>query len=286
MRILRTSTHTRNMHTLEEVMERIVICGAAGRMGRRLTALAVEDGGFALTGAVEAPGHPALGQDAGELAGVGALGVKLVDSLDAALSGAECAIAFSNSPEASIAQAAVCAAASVPLVVGTTGFTQEQDADFARAAEGIPAVKATNFSVGIAVLMGLVEQASRMLGESFDCEIVESHHTKKKDAPSGTAKSLGEAAAAGRGWKLANVACHGREGITGERPTNQIGIHAVRAGDIVGHHTVLFGGTGETVELIHRAQSRDNFASGALRAARWAPGQKPGIYSMRDVLGL
>ena len=170
--------------------------------------------------------------------------------------------------------------------MGTTGFTAEQDADFARVAQGIPVVKATNFSVGIAVLLGLVEQASRMLGESFDCEIVESHHTKKKDAPSGTAKSLGEAAAAGRGWNLADVACYGRNGIVGERPAKEIGVHAVRAGDIVGHHTVLFGGSGETLELTHRAQSRDNFASGALRAAHWVVGKKPGLYAMKDVLGL
>ena len=267
-------------------MENIVICGAAGRMGRRLVALAVEDGGFTIAGATEAPGNPTLGQDAGALAGVSPLGVPVVDSLESVLGNAQAVIAFSNSQAASIAQAETCARAGVPLVVGTTGFTKSEDADFALAAAGIPVVKATNFSVGVTVLLGLVEQAARILGEDFDCEIVESHHTKKKDAPSGTAKSLAEAAAAGRNWNLSDVACYGREGLTGERKKEEIGIHAVRAGGIVGHHTVLFGGGEETLELVHRAQSRDTFTLGALRAARWVIDQPAGIYTMKDVLGL
>ena len=161
-----------------------------------------------------------------------------------------------------------------------------QEREFATAAAGIAVVKASNFGVGITVLLTLVERASALLGDTFDCEVVESHHTNKRDAPSGTALSLAGAAASARGWALPDVARYGREGQVGERPKREIGMHALRAGDIVGHHTVLFGGTGETLELTHRAQSRDTFAAGALRAAEWVVGHEPGIYSMRDVLGL
>jgi len=265
---------------------RIVICGAAGRMGRRLVALAREDAALQVAGAVEHAGHATLGEDVGVVAGVGSLGVTITSDLAAALPGANVVIAFVNEPAASMEQAQLCARAGIALVVGTTGLSADQEKDFRREAAAIPVVKASNFSVGVAVLVHLIEEAAALLGPSFDCEIIEAHHTRKKDAPSGTALSLAQAAARARGWKLDEVARHGREGIVGERPAKEIGLHAVRAGDIVGQHTVLFGGTGETVELVHRAQSRDTFAMGALRAAKWVIGRPPGVYDMRDVLDL
>ena len=267
-------------------MLNIAICGAAGRMGKRLAALAHQSDSLRICGAVEAPQHPSIGSDAGELAGLGHIGVPIEDNVRTALAEAGVVIAFTDSPDASIDLVRSCSESGTPFVIGTTGFTEAQDATFAEAARGIPVVKAANFSVGITVLLQLVEEATRMLGPGFDCEIIESHHTRKRDAPSGTAISLARAAAAARGWHLEDVATHGREGLTGERPEKQIGLHAVRAGDIVGHHTVLFGGTGETLELVHRAQSRDTFAAGALRAAGWVVSQPAGLYAMRDVLGL
>ena len=255
-------------------------------MGTRLIALAAEDAELEIVGAIERQEHPAQGSDAGEVAGAGRLDVPISHDLAAALGNADVAVAFVNDPPVSVEQARLCAAARKPLVVGTTGMALEQDAEFAHQAAPIAVVKASNFSVGITVLLRLVEQASSLLGPTFDCEIVEAHHTRKKDAPSGTALSLAEAAARGRGWELSAVARHGREGLVGERPREEIGIHAVRAGDIVGHHTVLFGGTGEALELAHRAHSRDTFAAGALRAAKWVANQAPGLYDMRDVLGL
>lgn len=267
-------------------MVRCVICGAAGRMGRRLVALVHEDPNLQVTGAVERADSGFLGEDAGELAGVGTIGIAVSADLPGLLAGADVAISFVNDPAATIEQASVCAAAGTALVVGTTGLTEDQDRAFRAEARGIPVVKASNFSVGITTMLSLVEHASRLLGDQFDCEIIESHHTKKKDSPSGTAFSLAESAAHARGWTVSEVARHGREGFIGERPQREIGIHAVRAGDIVGHHTVLFGGTGETLELTHRAQSRDTFVMGALRAAKWIVSREPSVYDMRDVLGL
>jgi 4-hydroxy-tetrahydrodipicolinate reductase len=267
-------------------MLRCVICGAAGRMGKRLVTLACENVDLEVVGAVEHPESPAIGQDVGELAGVGRIGVPIGAELADVLSGADVVISFVNIAAACILQGSVCAEAGVPMIVGSTGFTDDEETQFGATVAGIPVVKASNFSVGISVLLSLVENASELLGDGFDIEIIESHHTKKKDAPSGTAISLAQAAADGRNWSLDETARHGREGLVGERPQKEIGMHAVRAGDIVGHHTVLFGGAGETLELVHRAQSRDTFAAGALRAAAWVVGQEPGVYDMRSVLGL
>jgi 4-hydroxy-tetrahydrodipicolinate reductase len=267
-------------------MVRLAICGSAGRMGRRLVALAHEDPELMVTDAVEVADCPALVEDVGELAGVGTIGVPVTADLATAVANVDVVIGFTNSPEASLEQARVCAESGTPFVVGTTGFTDEQNVAFAKVAAPIPCVKATNFGIGITVLLGLVADAAKLLGPSFDCEIIESHHTKKKDAPSGTAVSLAESVAKARGWNLGDVAKYGREGLVGERPGEEIGMHAVRAGDIVGHHDVLFGGTGETLELVHRAQSRDTFVVGALRSAKWVAAQPAGLYTMRNVLGL
>jgi len=255
-------------------------------MGRRLIALANDDPALQVTGAVELMGHVALESDAGEVAGVGRIGVPITHDLGSALLHADVGIAFVNVPAASIDQARICATAGKPLVVGSTGLSADLEKRFREAARPIPVVKATNFSIGVTVLLRLVEEATALLGPSFNCEIIEAHHNLKKDAPSGTALSLAEAVAKAHGWDLQESIRCGRKGLVGERPAGEIGVHAVRAGDIVGTHTVLFGGTGETLELAHRAQSRDTFAMGALRAAKWVVNQPPGLYSMRDVLGM
>ena len=267
-------------------MVRIAVCGSAGRMGRRVIALAHEDTEVNIAGAVEKPGNPAIGCDAGEIAGVGRLSVPVVDDLADAIKGADVAIAFINDPEATVEQVAICRASAKPLVLGTTGLSSEQEQAFKDAARGIAVVKTSNFSVGVTVLLRLVEEAARLLGPRFNCEIVEAHHTQKCDAPSGTAISLAKAVAKTWNWDFEKSVRHGRAGITGERPIHEIGMHSLRAGDIVGQHDVLFGGVGESVELRHRAQSRDTFAMGALRAAKWVVGKPQGLYDMVDVLTL
>ncbi len=260
-------------------MTKIAICGAAGRMGTRLIALAEEDDGLSVVGAIEQVGNTAVGRKIAE-------GVAIIDSMESGFTDADVALAFVNDPQATIAQAEACAASSTAFVVGTTGLSSQQQHNFESAISSLPCVQAANFSVGVNVLLGLVNQAASIMAEGFDVEIVEAHHTQKKDAPSGTALALGQAAADGLGWSLEETQIHGRQGIVGDRPSKQIAFHALRAGDIVGTHTVLFGGAGETVELTHRAQSRDTFAAGALRAAKWVSQQPPGLYGMRDVLGL
>lgn len=268
---------------------RVLILGAAGRMGqaviRQLAAGTVP--GLELAAAVDRPNHPLVGQDAGTAAGARVLGIPIRASLDEALTLAlHVAVDFSV-PAATAAAAARLAAAGVAWVVGTTGLGEAEQKALDKAAEKIPVVVAANMSLGVNLLFALVEQAARALaGRGYDCEIIERHHRRKKDAPSGTALFLGEAAARGFGWRLPEVAIHGRFGLAGERPGTQIGFHAVRGGDIVGDHTVLFAAEGECLELSHRATTRDTFAVGALRAAAWLPGRPPGRYQMRDVLGL
>ena len=268
---------------------RVLLIGAAGRMGQTLARLLAGGSfpGLALAAAVDRPDSPLIGQDAGSAAGAQALGVKISGDLDAALAaGAGVAVDFSFHA-ASAAAAPRMAAAGLPWIVGTTGLDEAEKAAIAAAARKIPVVLAANMSVGVNLLYALVEQAARALkGRGYDCEIIERHHRRKKDAPSGTALFLGEAAAAGFGWNLQETAIDGRSGLPGERPEKQIGFHAIRGGDIVGDHTVLFAADGECVELSHRATSRDTLAIGALRAAAWLPGRPPALYGMRDVLGL
>lgn len=269
-------------------MQKVIILGAAGRMGKVLIR-GVQNGlapGLQLAGAVDRPGCPDLGKDAGVLAGGAAANVALTDNLWAVLPGADLVIDFTT-PASTLAAAPMMIAAKKAWVVGTTGMKLEEKAVVENAATVIPVVMSTNMSLGVNLLFCLVEQAARALkGRGYDVEIIERHHRRKKDAPSGTALSLGEAAARGLEWKLSEVAVDGRTGITGERPAAQIGFHAVRGGDIVGDHTVLFAADGECVEFSHRATSRETFALGALQAAAWLPGRSAGLYSMRDVLGL
>lgn len=267
---------------------RVAILGAGGRMGKAITRCLADGAvpGLVLTGAVDAPEHPSRGQDMGTLAGTAALDIPLTSDLDSAAENADVVIDFSFH-EATAANAERLASKGVALVIGTTGLTDEEDDAVAAAARHIPVVMAPNMSLGVNLLFVLAERAAAALrGQGYDIEILERHHRLKKDAPSGTALGLGEAVARGREVNLADVAQHGREGMTGERTDKEIGFHAIRAGDIVGDHTVLFATGGESIELSHRATSRDTFAIGALRAAAWATGREPGMYAMTDVLGL
>ena len=264
---------------------RIGLCGAGGRMGRNLVAAVVERDDTELTAALARPGSSLVGVDAGELAGQGAIGVTVSDDLEAVLPGLDALIDFTL-PEPASAHVAACARAGVPLVLGTTGFDGEQSHGVATAAGTIPLVHAANYSVGVTLSLRLMATAARALGEDYDVEIVEAHHRHKVDAPSGTALRMGEAVAAARDTELDACAVHGRQGHTGERDRGTIGLHAVRGGDVVGDHTVMFLGQGERLELSHRASSRMTFARGAVRSALWVREQPPGLYDMEDVLGL
>ncbi len=263
-------------------MSKVAILGAAGRMGQMLIRCSRGLPGIEVVAAVEQSGHAALGQDAGMLAGAGSLGLPLVAEWPTQ---AEVVIDFTfhTAVTANIAQVL---AQRQGFVLGTTGLSEPERQAVLDAARKLPVVWAPNFSLGVNLLLDLVRRAAAVLHADYDAEIVEMHHRHKRDAPSGTALGLAEALAQGRGVALKDVVCYGREGITGERPVGQIGIHGVRGGDVVGDHTVIFATDGERVELSHKASSRESFAKGALTAARWLQGRKPGLYTMRDVLGL
>lgn len=264
---------------------RLVIAGAGGRMGRALVQAISARDDVKLVGALEAAGAAALGRDAGELAGVGATGVKVTSEAGPLLENADGLIEFTL-PAATPALAALTAAAGLVHVIGTTGHSAQQEALIAGCASGARIVKSGNMSLGVNLLAALVERVARTLDEAYDIEIVEMHHNKKIDAPSGTALLLGRAAAAGRGIALSEHEERGRDGVTGARRAGDIGFAALRGGTVVGEHSVIFAGPAERVELTHRAEDRMIFARGALHAARWAQGQAPGLYTMADVLGL
>lgn len=264
----------------------LVVTGASGRMGRMVIQAVTETHGVRLAGAVERPGSPEVGQDAGALLGLPPLGVLIGDALGSALERALGGVAIDfSTPAATEAAAAACVRAGVGLVVGTTGLPDSTKAALERAAMTVPVLVAANFSLGVNVLLGLAEQAARLL-EGFDLEVVEIHHGKKRDAPSGTALRVAEAMAEGRGTTLRETGVFAREGDVGPRKPGEIGVMALRGGDVVGEHTAYFFGPGERIELTHRATSRTTFAHGAVRAARWLAGKAPGRYDMRDVLGL
>jgi len=263
---------------------RVAIAGASGRMGRALIEGVLQDRALVLAAALEVPGHEALGKDAGEFAG-SPCGVKLTEDINAAVAAADVVIDFTR-PAGALAHLEACVRHGKRMVLGTTGFTDAQRSSIADSARRISVVMAPNFAVGVNVLFRLAGEAARILGEGYDIEIVEAHHRHKVDAPSGTALELGRVVAAALGRDLNQVAVHGREGDTGERPRNAIGFHALRGGDIVGEHTVIYAGAGERVELTIRSQSRMTYAAGALRAAKWLEGRPPGLYGMADVLGM
>lgn len=263
---------------------RIVVCGAAGRMGRTLVTLIAQNAATTLVGAVEASGHDALGKDAGELAGVGALGVRIGSEFGAVAQPDAVALDFTNAA-AALDHLRTAVQQKSPIVIGSTGFTAPQQAEMDSLAPQTRCVIAPNMSVGIAVLQRLAHEAAVALADDFDPEIVEIHHRMKVDAPSGTALALAKTVAAATKRTLATDAVYGREGVVGQRPPREIGVMALRGGDIVGDHTVIFAGMGERIELTHRAQSRDCLARGAIRAALWLQQQPVGRYSMADVLG-
>jgi 4-hydroxy-tetrahydrodipicolinate reductase len=264
---------------------RIVVVGAAGRMGRTLIRVVAETPGMVLSGAVERSGAPELGQDAGTLAGLGPNGIALSDDPLPLFAKAEGVLDFTT-PAATVAFAELTAQARIVHVIGTTGCSAEDDARIKAAARHAAIVKSGNMSLGVNLLAILVRQAAKALDADFDIEVLEMHHRHKVDAPSGTALLLGKAAAAGRGIDLADHSVRVRDGHTGARRRGDIGFATLRGGSVVGEHVVLLSGEGETIELAHRATDRAIFARGAVKAALWGRGRKPGLYSMADVLGL
>ncbi len=266
-------------------MVRTIIAGAAGRMGMRLIALTQETESLSLTGAIEMKEHSALGKDAGEIAQIGKVGILLCDNLHTCLAQSDVVIDFTG-PTSCLANLEQVVNTSKAMVIGTTGFSEKELTQLKALAMKVPCVFSPNMSVGINVLVNTIGKIAKSLGETYNIEVIEAHHNKKKDAPSGTALKLAEALADGMEWDLQEVGVYARHGITGERKTREIGMQTIRAGDIVGDHTILFGGPGERIEITHRAHTRDTFARGALRAAQWVVQQPPGLYSMGNVLGL
>jgi 4-hydroxy-tetrahydrodipicolinate reductase len=256
---------------------RIVVAGAGGKMGQALIEAVRADKSLQLAAALDAKGSPAVGRDAG--------GVKVGTDVRKALAAGDVLIDFTR-PEGTVGHLEACAALGKPIVIGTTGVPDALRKAILQAGRKIPIAMSPNFAVGVNALFKLAESAARMLGDDFDVEIVEAHHRHKVDAPSGTALKLGEIIAAALKRDLRKEARHGRHGDTGARPAKQIGFHAIRGGDIVGEHTVIFAGTGERIELTIRSQSRLTYALGALRAARFLRGRRAGLYDMNDVLGL
>ncbi len=261
---------------------RLIINGAAGRMGKRIVALASEDAEFSLIGAIECPDHPDISKDAGSLAGIEPLNLPVDSTMPAA---ADVMIDFSL-PQAAEASIDHCRDNGIALVMGTTGLSVAQREYLAGAAHKIAIVQATNMSMGMNLLFALVGKVAKSLGAAYDIEIIEAHHRFKKDAPSGSALSLAEAVCQETGRPCPESLTHGRAGGEVPRKEGEIGMHAIRAGDIIGQHTVLYSTLGETVTLSHNAHTRDTFVRGALRAATWVTAQKPGLYTMKDVLGL
>ncbi len=266
-------------------MIRVAISGAAGRMGKTLMSAVAESDDFTLGAAVEKPGLSILGSDAGEVAGIGSVGIKLVSELAATLDDFDMLIDFTV-PENTIANLAICAGAGKKMVIGTTGLSGVHNQQIGGAGQDIAIVYAPNMSIGVNVTFRLLQVAAEIFGNDVDIEVIEAHHRHKVDAPSGTALRMGQVVAETLGRDLDDVGVFAREGIIGERDRKSIGFESIRAGDIVGEHTVMFAGAGERVEITHRAHSRANFANGALRAATWLQDKGNGVYDMQDVLGL
>ena len=269
---------------MTETSIRVAVAGAAGRMGRMLVSAVNGATDLCLTGAVDHPDAAEKGADSGELAGVGHLGIPIVGNI-AGMDDFDVLVDFSVAT-AALDKLDFCTDNGKALVIGTTGFEQSGLGAIRRAAETVPIVMAPNMSVGVNVAFKLIEFAARALGDDVDVEVFEAHHRHKIDAPSGTAVRMGEILADALDRDIATDAVYGREGITGERERRTIGFHSLRGGDIVGEHTVTFAGTGERIEITHRAGSRENFAAGAVRAVRFVAGQEPGLYGMDEVLGL
>jgi 4-hydroxy-tetrahydrodipicolinate reductase len=266
-------------------MIKAVVIGAAGRMGNRLVHAVCQAEGIVLSGGIERKGHPAIGRDIGEINGLEALGVPLADELASVIDNCDVVIDF-TAPAVSLKSLELASAKKKAIVIGTTGFTDSDKEKIRKTAAGTRCVLAPNMSVGVNLMFRLVEDVTKIIGEEYDIEMIEAHHRLKKDAPSGTAVKLAEIIADALKRDLNKVGVFGRKGMIGERKKEEIGIQTIRGGDIVGEHTVIFFGAGERIEITHKAHSRDNFARGAVKAALWIVGQKPGLYDMQDVLGL
>ncbi|HEY6639444.1 MAG TPA: 4-hydroxy-tetrahydrodipicolinate reductase [Nitrospiraceae bacterium] len=266
-------------------MINVIVAGAAGRMGCRLVALIKDSTTLTLSGAIEGKGHHAVGEDAGETAGCGRVGILITDDFAALLDRGEVVVDFS-SPEATLHHVRTAAQYRRAMVIGTTGFTAPQLDELKSLVSQIPCVLSPNMSVGINLIYKVISEMAKTLGDEYDIEVIEAHHRLKKDAPSGTALKIAEVLAKAVSRDLGQVGVYARKGLIGERKKGEIGIQTIRAGDIVGDHTILFGGMGERIEVTHRASSRDTFVGGALRAARWVVRQPPGLYDMMDVLNL
>lgn len=264
---------------------RVAVTGAAGRMGKRIVALANEHPDIEVSGALEFRDHPCVGLDAGEVAGIGKINVPISAHIEEVLDNCDVLIDFST-PSVSVANVQAAAARGKAIVVGTTGFSEDQRKDLHAAGVRTRCLIAPNMSMGVNLLFSVAESVARALGPEYDVEIVEAHHKMKKDAPSGTADKLAQVIARALGRDLGTAGVYGRHGQVGERKSDEIGVMALRGGDIVGEHTVMFVTTGERIELIHRAHSRDAFAKGAVQAALWLVSKPQGIYDMQDVLGL
>lgn len=266
-------------------MIKVIVAGASGRMGQRVGYMVDAHPGLQYAAAFEAPGSPAIGRDPGEIGGWGRTGVVVAEGLEAVISQGDVIIDFTFH-KATMEFARLAAKHKKAMVIGTTGLTAENLAELRELTGYFPCVQSPNMAVGVNVLFKLAARTAAILGDDYDIEIVEAHHNKKKDAPSGTALKLAEMAASGVNRDLAEVGVYERHGMIGERTRKEIGVQTIRAGDIVGEHTIYFAGPGERIEITHRAHSRDNFARGAATAAAWVAKQKPGLYTMFDVLGL
>lgn len=267
-------------------MTRVIVAGAAGRMGQRISSMVQSNPQLELAAAFEHPDNPAIGRDVGENAGIGTTGVMIAPGLESVIKQGDVIIDFTFH-QATMGFVQLAAQHKKAMVIGTTGLSQDDLTNIAEQADNnFPCVQAPNMAVGVNVLFKLVEKAAAVLGDAYDVEIVEAHHRMKKDAPSGTALKLGEMAAGALGRNLVEVGVFERNGIIGERTDKEIGIQTIRAGDIVGEHTVYFAGAGERIEITHKAHNRDNFARGAALAAAWVAGKPNGMYTMFDVLGL
>jgi len=265
-------------------MLKAIVTGGGGKMGARIISLLEEEGGMQLTGVVEKKDHPAAEKDIGEFLGSGKRGIVIQSNLGSCIAGGDVIIDF-TSHEASMRHMEMAAEHKRPIVIGSTGFSADEMDRIRKFAQNVPCVLAPNMSVGVNVMFKLLKIVAETLGDDYDVEILEVHHRLKKDAPSGTALKMAQVVAEALGRELDEVGIYERKGLIGERSKKEIGIQALRAGDIVGEHTVIFGAVGERLELIHRAHSRDNFARGAIRAAKWVVRQEPGLYDMQDVLG-
>lgn len=266
-------------------MIQVAVAGAGGRMGKALIQAITEERRTELSGVLERPEHDFIGKDAGTIAAIEKLGVKITDKVERALKEAEVIIDF-TSPEATMLHLEIASEMGLAAVIGTTGFSHHQRDRIKELSKDTRIVLAPNMSIGVNTLLKLVEEAATILGDDYDVEIIESHHRYKKDAPSGTALRIAEVAANALDRDLDKVAVYGRKGIIGERTKTEIGIQSIRAGDIVGDHTIIFAAPGERIELTHKAQSRDTFANGAVKAALWLSKRPNGLYDMQDVLGL